>query len=109
MAFSEELEARIQKHISGWDNTEAKKMFGGVCHLINGNMFCGVHKDSLILRLGDELSEKAMEAPFVKPFDMTGRPMKGWVMVESGGIKTDRDLGSWLEQARAFAAALPPK
>ncbi len=109
MAYSEEIEVRINKLVAGWKYTEAKKMFGGVCHLLNGNMFCGVHKDSLILRLGEELSKSAMELPFVKPFDMTGRPMKGWVMVESGGFKTDEELEAWLEKARGFAAALPSK
>ena len=109
MPFSEELETRIKRLISGWENTDAKKMFGGVCHLINGNMFCGVHKDFLILRLGEELSEKALGAPFVKPFDMTGKPMKGWVMVESKGFETDQDLDAWLRQAREFAATLQPK
>ena len=109
MAYSEEIEARINKLVSGWKYTEAKKMFVGVCHLLNRNMFCGVHKDSLILRLGEELSKSAMELPFVKPFDMTGRPMKGWVMVESGGFKTDDELNAWLEKARGFAAELPPK
>jgi TfoX/Sxy family transcriptional regulator of competence genes len=109
MAYSEELEKRIKTLVFGWGNTEAKKMFGGVCHLLNGNMFCGVHKDSLILRLGEELSKSAMEMPAVKPFDMTGRPMKGWIMVESGGIKTDDKLNAWLEKARSFASTLPPK
>jgi TfoX/Sxy family transcriptional regulator of competence genes len=109
MAFSEELEKRILKYISGWGNTEEKKMFGGVCHLIKGNMFCGVHKDSLILRLGEELSEKAMTSPFVKPFDMTGKPMKGWVVVESGGYDTDQELGAWLKQAMDFTSELQPK
>ncbi|MGO9569018.1 MAG: TfoX/Sxy family protein [Desulfomonilaceae bacterium] len=109
MAFNEELEARIEKIVSGWKNTNRKKMFGGVCHLLNGNMFCGVYKDSLILRLGEANSKKAMALPFVHPFDITGRPMKGWVMVESRGFETDDALKEWLDQARQFAGALPPK
>ncbi len=109
MAYNEELEARIEKIVSGWKNTNKKKMFGGVCHLLNGNMFCGVYKDFLILRLGEANSKKALLLPSVRPFDITGKSMKGWVMVESPGFETDDALKEWLDQARQFAAALPSK
>ncbi len=81
MAYNEEIETRIRKAVSDWQNTDAKKMFGGVCHLLNGNMFCGVYKDYLILRLGEKNSNEALELSSVRPFDITGKPMNGWVMV----------------------------
>ena len=84
-------------------------MFGGVCHLISGNMFCGVYKDYLILRLGDEKAGEALRKSSVRPFDITGRPMKGWVMVAGEGFKKDDDLRGWLNQAKKFAKTLPPK
>jgi len=84
-------------------------MFGGVCHLLNGNMFCGVYKDFLILRLGEKNSNKALALPFVRPFDITGKPMKGWVMLEQDGFQVDDDLTSWLNQAREFVSSLPSK
>ena len=84
-------------------------MFGGVCHLMNGNMFCGVYKDFLILRLGEEKANEAMAMPFVKPFDITGKPMKGWVMVGQDGFRADDDLRSWLNQAKEFVSSLPCK
>lgn len=83
-------------------------MFGGICHLIKGNMFCGVYKDSLILRLGPKAAEAALKKPFVRPFDITIRPMPGWVMVEESGLKGDK-LSKWLAQARDFVQTLPPK
>ena len=109
MPFNEELDARIQKVVARWKNTTSKKMFGGVCHLINGNMFCGVHKDSLILRLGEESARHAMRADHVREFDITGKPMKGWVMVDEPDYKTRDDLKAWLERARKFAGDLPAK
>jgi TfoX/Sxy family transcriptional regulator of competence genes len=101
MAYNEELDRRIKK--------SDKKMFGGVCHLINGNMFCGVHKDFLILRLGEAKSSNALSQPYARPFDITGRPMQGWVMIATDGYKSDPDLKAWLEQAKRFAKTLPLK
>jgi TfoX/Sxy family transcriptional regulator of competence genes len=109
MAFNQEIEDRVSKIVSGWKNTGAKKMFGGVCHLLDGKMFSGVYKDFLILRLGEEGSKEALELPFVSPFDITGRPMKGWVMMEMEGFKGHNDLNNWLNRAKQFVKGLPLK
>ena len=109
MPYNDQIEVRIKKLISSWKNTDHKNMFGGMCHLLNGNMFCGVYKDFLILRLGERNANKALELPFVRPFDIAGKPMKGWVMVEQDGFQTDDDLTSWLNQAKEFVNSLPSK
>jgi len=109
MAFNQEIEARVSKIVSNWKNTDAKKMFGGVCHLLYGKMFSGVYKDFLILRLGEKGSKDALELPFVRPFDITGRPMKGWVMIEMEGFKSENDLNAWLNRAKEFVEGLPSK
>ena len=107
MPYDPHLDERISGVIADWGTTR-KKMFGGTCHLINGNMMCGVYRDYLILRLGEQAGAAALEQPHVKPMDITGRPMKGWVMVEQEGL-TDTALEQWLKKARAFAGALEPK
>jgi TfoX/Sxy family transcriptional regulator of competence genes len=109
MAFNPEIETRVQKIVSRWKNTSHKKMFGGVCHLVNGNMFCGVLQDYLILRLGEKAAGNALAQPHVRPFDITGRPMKGWVMVESDSFKTEDELEAWLDRARDFVKSMSPK
>ena len=109
MGYNEEIEDRINKTISRWKNTDAKKMFGGVCHLLNGNMFCGVYKDFLILRLGEEHANEALRQSFIRPFDITGRPMRGWVMVAGEGFDDDKELKAWLDKAKAFVKTLPAK
>jgi TfoX/Sxy family transcriptional regulator of competence genes len=109
MAYDEKFDRRIKKIVSGWKNTENKKMFGGICHLLNGNMFCGVHKEFLILRLDTDRAKDALKLPHVRPFDITGRPMKGWVMVAEDGFKSDKDLKNWLDQTRKFVGTLPRK
>ncbi len=90
-------------------NIEEKKMFGGIGFLLNGNMLVGVWKDSLIVRLGIDAYEQALMEPNVKEFDLTGRPMKGWVMVEPEGIEEDDQLKTWIERATKFVETLPAK
>ena len=109
MAYDEALDRRIRVIIDKWPRMASKKMFGGVCHLRNGNMIGGVHKDHLILRLGPEAAAAALETPHVLPFDITGRPMKGWVMVAPPGVKNDQVLEEWLLKAKAFVDTLPEK
>jgi hypothetical protein len=109
MPYDEEIAARIEKIISRWKNMAHKKMFGGVCYLLGGNMFSGVYKDFLIVRLGEEKAKEVLKLPYVKPFDITGRPIKGWVMMQGEGFKTDRELKGLLNMAKAFAKTLPAK
>jgi TfoX/Sxy family transcriptional regulator of competence genes len=109
MPYDEEIESRIQTLTKEWPNSEAKKMFGGICRLLNGNMVCGVYKEFLILRLGETAATEAMKEQYVRPFDITGRPMKGWVMVEKKGFETDDELQEWLHKSRDFVETLPSK
>jgi TfoX/Sxy family transcriptional regulator of competence genes len=109
MPYDEKLDARIRTALAGQEGLSSRKMFGGVCHLLRGNMIAGVWKDFLILRLGESAADFARELPHVRPFDITGRPMKGWVMVEPAGCRTVRQLKRWLDQALTFVESLPPK
>jgi TfoX/Sxy family transcriptional regulator of competence genes len=109
MPYNELLDERIKKAVARWKGTDAKKMFGGVCHLLHGNMFGGVYKDYLIVRLGEEQADTALKKSHTRPFDITGKPMKGWVMVDQKGIRTDDDLKKWLTLAKDFVKTLPPK
>jgi TfoX/Sxy family transcriptional regulator of competence genes len=107
VAYDEELDARVANVALSWDATR-KKMFGGTAYLLNGNMMAGVHGRALILRLGEEAGVTALQDPTVSVFDLTGKPMKGWVTVDPDGL-TDKVLLDWLVRAREFAASLPAK
>ncbi len=109
MPYNENTDSRIREVISAWKNIESKRMFGGVCHLLKGNMFCGVYKDYLILRIGEEESRRALESGEARPFDITGKPMKGWVMVEEGEYAGEKKLAEWIARAKNFADSLPAK
>ena len=109
MAFSESLAQRIRDVLARTRNIEEKKMFGGVGFLLRGNMLVGVWKDSLIVRLGPSDGETALKEPHVQAFDITGRPMKGWLLVEPEGVEDEDELKNWIERASKFVKTLPAK
>ena len=109
MAFDETLAERIRRGLARKKSIEEKKMFGGVGFLLNGNMLVAVWKESLIVRLGDEQGEEALKEAHVKEFDITGRAMKGWVLVGPEGIEDDEQLKSWIQRAMKFVGKLPGK
>ena len=109
MAFDEKLAGRIRKHLGKRKGLTEKQMFGGIAFLLNGNMCCGVHRDEMIVRLAPDETEKALEAPDTHLFDLTGRPMKGWILVKPKGLVTDTALAKWVGVATQFARSLPPK
>jgi hypothetical protein len=109
MAFSESLAARIRDALVRKKNVEEKKMFGGVGFLLNGNLLVGVWKYSLIARIGPDAYDEALQEPHVREFDITGKPMKGWVLIEPDGIDDDHQLAGWIERAMEFVTTLPKK
>lgn len=88
---------------------ENKRMFGGTCFMIKGNMAIGTLKDGLIVRVGKEAHAAAMKRPGVKVFDMTGRPMEGFISVDGKAVATDAALKGWVDMALAFVKTLPAK
>ena len=109
MPYDEKLGIRIQCLLDSRPGVTQKKMFGGVGFMLNGNMVCGVHKEFLIARVGPDKDQAALALPNVRPFDMTGRPMTGWVMVSAPGFSADADLARWVEMSWDYALSLPPK
>jgi len=88
---------------------EEKKMFGGLCFLVNGNMCCGVAKDTFMVRVGPEAYDEALALPHAREMDFTGKPLKGMVYVDSEGVSEDSELAAWVDRGLAFAGKLPPK
>jgi TfoX/Sxy family transcriptional regulator of competence genes len=109
MAFDENLAARIRTALARKKGIEEKKMFGGLGFLLNGNMLVGVWKTSMIVRLGPEKSEAALLEPHVGEFNITGKAMKGWVIVETDGVTDDGAVQEWVRRALTFVGKLPAK
>ena len=108
MAYDLKLVERIRSQLDGLPFVE-KKMFGGVGFLLNGNMACGVNKDNLIVRIDPKKQDTLLKKSHAKPFDLTGKPMKGWLLVEADGVKTEKQLSAWVKEGIEFASTLPSK
>lgn len=113
MPFDEGLATRLEEiitrefaHLGGLKET---RMFGGFGYLLNGNMCMGIHKDTLIIRVGVEAAEKLIAEDGVRAMDLTGRVMKGWATVEPEALEDDGDLLRFCAHAIGFVQALPPK
>ena len=109
MPYSENLAERVRRMLKQRSGIDEKKMFGGVGFLMNGNMLVGIWHDSLIARVGVVQAADALKQPFVKEFDITGKPMTGWIVIEPEGIDFDEQLKGWITAAENFVATLPRK
>jgi TfoX/Sxy family transcriptional regulator of competence genes len=109
MAFDKQLADRVRSSLAGVTGVEEKRMFGGLCFLVNGNMSCGIAGDTLMVRVGPESYDSALARPHTREMDFTGRPLTGMVYVDPTGIKPDEALAEWVELGTRFAASLPPK
>jgi TfoX/Sxy family transcriptional regulator of competence genes len=109
MAYDEQLAERVRAQLAAEDAITEKAMFGGIAFLLAGNMAVGVSRDELMVRVGPEASDDALAQPHARMFDMTGRPMKGWIRVAQDGLETDDQLASWVRRGTEFARSLPPK
>ena len=109
MAYSESLAARVRHALRDQGRIVEKRMFGGLACLLRGNLCVALIDQSLIVRVGPAAYEAALAEPHVREFDITGRPMRGWVVADPEAIDLDADLHRWIERAVEFVQTLPAK
>lgn len=109
MAYDEDLAQRVRTSLGARSGFTEKKMFGGLCFLLNGHMVCGVMRDEIMVRVGAEGHDEALRQPHAREMDFTGRAMRGMVYVEPEGLAESDDLDAWVGRGFAHAASLPPK
>ena len=109
MAYSEALAARIRGELEGVPGLIEKKMFGGVAFMLLGNMAVGVIGEDMMVRVGTERHAEALALENPRPFDMTGRPVAGWVVVARSGLENEASFQEWVRWGVDCALSLPPK
>jgi TfoX/Sxy family transcriptional regulator of competence genes len=110
MAFDEALANRVRPLLAGASGVVEKKMFGGLAFLVRGNMSVGIHGTDLIVRIEPSETDAALKQPGVRNFDITGRPMKGWLLVSAKSLGQEKKtLSAWVNRGVAYARLLPAK
>jgi TfoX/Sxy family transcriptional regulator of competence genes len=111
MAYDEKLAVRVRQLLEAKAKGKVgeRRMFGGLCFLLDGNMIVGVEKNRLMVRVGKAAYAAALARPHAREMDFTGKPMAGYVFVGAEGLRNSRVLAAWIARAEAFVATLPPK
>lgn len=109
MAYDPDLANRVEELLSSNQFVTKKKMFGGLCFLLHGNMLCGILNDTLMARVGPEQYQTCLTQPHAREMDFTGKVMKGMVYVDPEGIDEDEALAEWIDRCLIFVDSLPPK
>jgi len=110
MAYDEDLANRIRELIAGDPEVSEKKMFGGLAFLVGGNMSVAASgQGGLMVRVDPDETEGLLSKPHVRPFEMRGREMQGWLRVDAEGVRTKRQLEPWVNRGVAYARSLPAK
>jgi TfoX/Sxy family transcriptional regulator of competence genes len=99
MAFNEKIAERIRVALSGTKKLVEKKMFGGIAFMVNDKMCLGVDKEDIMLRCDPEITEELLSKKGARPFDLTGKPMKGWLLVSKDGTNSKKDFDFWVQIA----------
>src|SRR5215207_108392 len=108
MTYDEDFAHRVRDQLANEDAITEKAMFGGLAFLLHGNMAVGISSGGeLMVRVGPEATDEALGRPHTRLFDLTGRPMKGWILVAPEGVKTKRGLGTWVARGVDSAGTLP--
>jgi TfoX/Sxy family transcriptional regulator of competence genes len=110
MAYDEDLAERIRELIGAGNGVQEKRMFGGLAFLINGNMSVAASgHGGLMVRVPPDETEKLLAREHAEPMVMAGRETRGWLRVSTDGVKTKRQLQSWVTRGVDYARSLPPK
>jgi TfoX/Sxy family transcriptional regulator of competence genes len=110
MAYDEELADRLRELLASQEGVSEKAMFGGLAFLVNGNMCVSASRTGgLLVRIDPAQTDNALARPHTALMEMGGRTMEGWLIVAPTGIRTKRELTSWVNRALGYVRTLPGK
>ena len=110
MDYDEELADRIRELVAGEKGVSEKRMFGGLAFLVRGNMAVAASgQGGLLVRVDPKQTDRLTRSTHVAPMVMRGRPMDGWLRVDTAGVRTTRQLRTWVDRGVGYAKSLPPK
>jgi TfoX/Sxy family transcriptional regulator of competence genes len=109
LAYDERLAERVRDYFTRRKNVEEKRMFGGLCFMLNGHMCCGIETDRLMVRVMPDRYDRLLKKPHAHEMDFTGKPLKGFLFISEAGYRTASGLAMWLDEAIDCAKSKLPK
>ncbi len=109
MAYDENTAERVRRILCGRRGLTERKMMGAICFMLSGHMCCGVMGTALMIRLGRGANERRQGGRHVRPMEIAGRRMTGFVLVDPDGFQTEAALAKWIQLGLDFVSTLPPK
>jgi TfoX N-terminal domain len=109
MGYDAAAAERVRRVLSARQGVVEKRMVGGRSFMVNGHMCCGVTGDALLVRVGAEVRAWALAQPHVRPMELGGRTLSGFVRVDPAGYPDDAALATWVQRGLDFVSTLPPK
>lgn len=109
MGCDEKAAERVRRLLSGRRDDVEKRMVGGLSSMVNGSMCCGVTSSGLVVRVGPEASERALAKPHMRPMEFAGRSLRGFVVVDPAGYRTQAAIATWVQRGIEFVSTLPAK
>ena len=102
MAYDLKLAERIRERLTGVKKVKEKEMMGGLTFMVNDKMCTGIIKDEMMCRIDPEIQAEVLERPGCRIMDFTGRPMKGYVMVDQSAMKNKKSFDFWIDLCLNF-------
>jgi hypothetical protein len=110
MPYDEALAARVRDELLGEPGLTEKRMFGGLGFMVDGNMAVAASSSGdLMVRADPDSSQQWIDGESVRPMEMRGRPMTGWLLVSVESLEDDAALKTWVARGVAYARSLPSK
>jgi len=110
VAYDEDLADRIRQLTADEPGLSEKRMFGGLAFLVGGHLAVAASgQGGLLARVAPEETDALLAEPHVRPMEMRGREMQGWLRVDDEGVRTDQGLEPWVRRGVEYARSLPPK
>jgi TfoX/Sxy family transcriptional regulator of competence genes len=109
VSYDETTAERVRRLLSWRSDVVEKRMFGGLCFMVNGSMCCGLTNAALMVRVGPDRHDEVLAEPHARPMDFTGRPLAGIVYVDPKGYESDEALAGWIQRGVDFTSALMAK
>jgi len=108
--YDERLAERLRAVLEGQQGLTEQRMFGGLAFMVGGHLAVGAGSSGdLIVRVAHDDVAGFLADAGVRPMEMRGRPMSGWLLVSRDAVATDEDLEAWVARGVSYAASLPPK